>query len=68
MAQTLELLVADCSIVVKWRITAEDYADKDYMLQRTFKFRSRWSLQKARPPSRKVFPLMESYEIRKPGT
>jgi predicted nucleic acid-binding protein len=26
MAQTIERLVVDCSIVVKWKITAEDYA------------------------------------------
>lgn len=28
MAQALERLVVDCSVVVKWKITAEDYADK----------------------------------------
>ena len=26
MAQTIERLVVDCSVVVKWKLTAEDYA------------------------------------------
>jgi predicted nucleic acid-binding protein len=28
MAQTVERLAVDCSFVVKWKITGEDYADK----------------------------------------
>ena len=28
MAQTIERLVVDCSVVVKWKITAEDNADE----------------------------------------
>ncbi|MCH8294411.1 type II toxin-antitoxin system VapC family toxin [Candidatus Poribacteria bacterium] len=28
MAQILERLVVDCSVIVKWKITTEDYADE----------------------------------------
>lgn len=28
MAQSIEQLIVDCSVVVKWKITAEDYADE----------------------------------------
>lgn len=28
MAQTSERMMVDCSVVVKWRITAEDHADR----------------------------------------